>query len=87
MSSVYVKLDKVDPINQQQMKLFHRNISYFETVKSKVIVSLFQTVRLFVSILPRNLNNSLESIKENYFQFWCLKCLQRLTNRLCVQVF
>ena len=46
------------------MKLFHEN-PIFETVKSKVIISLFETVRLSVSISPRNLYNSLKSIKEN----------------------
>ena len=45
------------------MKLFHEN-PIFETVKSKVIISLFETVRLSVSISPRNLYNSLKSIKE-----------------------
>ena len=45
------------------MKLFH-DILFFETVKSKVIISLFETVRLSVSISPRNLYNSLKSIKE-----------------------
>ena len=38
--------------------------SFFETVKSKVIISLFETVKLSVSISPRNLYNSLKSIKE-----------------------
>ena len=41
-----------------------RKSYFFETVKSKVIISLFETVRLSVSILPRNLYNSLKSIKE-----------------------
>ena len=45
------------------MKLFTK-ILFFETVKSKVIISLFETVRLSVSISPRNLYNSLKSIKE-----------------------
>ena len=45
------------------MKLFHEN-PIFETVKSKVIISLFETVRLSVSISLRNLYNSLKSIKE-----------------------
>ena len=48
------------------MKLFDEN-PVFETVKSKVIISLFKTVRLSVSISPRNLYNSLKSIKENCF--------------------
>ena len=47
------------------MKLFHENPIFFETVKSKVIISLFETVRLSVSISPRNLFSSLKSIKEN----------------------
>ena len=50
------------------MKLFHENTT-FETVKSKVIISLFETVRLSVSISPRNLYNSLKSIKENAFAY------------------
>ena len=37
---------------------------FFETVKSKVIISLFETVRLSVSITLRNLYDSLKSIKE-----------------------
>ena len=45
------------------MTLFHE-IRNFETVKSKVIISLFETVKLSVSISPRNLYNSLKSIKE-----------------------
>ena len=45
------------------MELFHEN-PVFETVKSKVIISLFETVRLSISISPRNLYNSLKSIKE-----------------------
>ena len=39
-------------------------ILFFETVKSKVLISLFERVRLSVSISPRNLYNSLKSIKE-----------------------
>ena len=34
-----------------------------------MIISLFETVRLSVSISPRNLYNSLKSIKENLFHF------------------
>ena len=45
------------------MKLFHE-ILFLETVKSKVIISLFETMKLLVSISPRNLYNSLKSIKE-----------------------
>ena len=45
------------------MRLFHE-IAIFQTVKSQVIISLFETVRLSVSISPRNLYNSLNSIKE-----------------------
>ena len=52
------------------MKLFHEN-PIFETVKSKVIISLFETVRLSVSISPRNLCNSLNSIKEMHVFHLC----------------
>ena len=45
------------------MRLLHK-IAIFQTVNSKVIISLFETVRLSVSISPRNLYNSLNSIKE-----------------------
>ena len=45
------------------MRLLHE-IAIFQTVKSKVIISLFETVKLSVSILLRNLYNSLNSIKE-----------------------
>ena len=45
------------------MKLLHE-IAIFQTVKSKVIISLFETVTLSVSISLRNLYNSLNSIKE-----------------------
>ena len=45
------------------MRLLHE-FAIFQTVKSKVIISLFETVRLSVSISPRNLYNSLNSIKE-----------------------
>ena len=62
---IYVKLDIVYSINN--LKLLHENPIFFETVKSKVIISLFETVRLSVSISPRNLYNSLKSIKEIAF--------------------
>ena len=45
------------------MRLLHE-IAIFQIVKSKVIMSLFETVKLSVSISPRNLYNSLNSIKE-----------------------
>ena len=45
------------------MRLLHE-IAIFQTVKSKVIISLFETVRLSVSISLRNNYNSLNSIKE-----------------------
>ena len=48
------------------MRLLHR-ITIFQTVKSKVIISLFETVRLSVLISLRNLYNSLNSIKEKLF--------------------
>ena len=46
------------------MRLLHE-IAVFITVKSEVIISLFETVRLSVSISLRNLYNSLNSMKEN----------------------
>ena len=46
------------------MRLLHE-IAIFQTVKSKVIISLFETVKLSVSMSLRNLFNSLNSIKEN----------------------
>ena len=48
------------------MRLLHE-IAIFQTVKSKVIISLFETVRLSVLISLRNLYNSLNSIKEMAF--------------------
>ena len=45
------------------MRLLHE-IAIFQIVKSKVIISLYETVRLSVSISLRNLYNSLNSIKE-----------------------
>ena len=46
------------------MRLLHE-IDIFQTVKSKVIISLFEIVRLSVSISLRNLYNSLNNIKES----------------------
>ena len=46
------------------MRLLYE-IAIFQTVKSRVIISLFETVRLSVSISLRNLYNSLNSIKES----------------------
>ena len=63
---IYVKLDIVCSINHQLNETISEN-PIFETVKSKVIISLFETVRLSVSISPRNLYNSLKNIKENCF--------------------
>ena len=65
---IYVKLDIVYPINQQLNETISRKTFFFETVKSKVIISLFETVKLSVSISPRNLYKSLKSIKEK--QLW-----------------
>ena len=45
------------------MRLLHE-IAIFQTVKSKMIISLFETVRLSVSISLRNLYNSLNSKKK-----------------------
>ena len=63
---IYVRLDIVYSINQQLSETISRkSYFFFETVKSKVIISLFETVRLSVSISPRNPYNSLKSIKES----------------------
>ena len=53
---IYIKLNKAYPINQQLNETISRNfyfiyfffiiIFFFETVKSKVIILLFGTVRL-----------------------------------------
>ena len=63
---IYVKLDIVYPINQQLNETISRKSYFLKTVKSKVIISLFETVRLSVSISPRNLYNSLKSIKRKF---------------------
>ena len=55
------------------MRVVHE-IAIFQTVKSKVIISLFETVRLSVSISLRNLYNSLNSIKENRSCHVLTKC-------------
>ena len=65
---IYVKLDIVYSINHLLNETIHEN-AIFQTVKSKVIISLFETVRLSLSISPRNLYNSLKSIKEIIFHF------------------
>ena len=46
------------------MRLLHE-IAIFQTVKPEVIISLFERVRLSVSISMRNLYNSLNNIKES----------------------
>ena len=69
---IYVKLDIVYLINQLLNETISRKSYFFETVKSKVIISLFETVRLSVSISPRNLYNPLKSIKENTIQPVCM---------------
>ena len=48
------------------MRLLHE-IANIQTVISKVIISLFETVRLSVSISLRNFYNLLNSIKETIF--------------------
>ena len=63
---IYVKLDIVYSINHQLNETISRKSYFFETVKSKVIISLFETVRLSVSMSPRNVYNSLKSFKETY---------------------
>ena len=44
---------------------FNKQISISETVKSKVIISSFETVRLSVKISPRNIHNSLKDRKSD----------------------
>ena len=61
---IYVKLDIVYSINHQLNETISGKILFFETVKSKVTISLFETVRLSVSISLRNLYNSWKSIKK-----------------------
>ena len=46
---------------------------FFQTVKSEVIISLFETVRLSVSISLKNLYNSLNSIKETWVHYYELE--------------
>ena len=65
------------------MELFHEN-PIFEIVKSKVIISLFETVRLSVSISPRNLYNSVKSIKERITPCACLYLRKQ---KLCTSHF
>ena len=48
----------------KHFRVFHE-IPIFQTVISKVIISLSETVRLSISILLRNLYNSSKNIKEN----------------------
>ena len=52
---VYAKQDKVHSIKQQtnEIHVFHEN-PFFETAKSEVIISLFETLKLLVSISPRD---------------------------------
>ena len=73
---IYVKLDIVYSINHQLNETISRTSYFFETVKSKVIISLFETVRLSVLISPRNLHNSLKNIKEktDLFPVQCISC-------------
>ena len=60
---IYVKLFIVYLINHQLDETISRKSYFFETVKSKVIISLFETVSLSVSLC-----NSLKSIKETFWQ-------------------
>ena len=65
---IYVKLDIVYSVNHQLNEtMYFKKILFFETVKSKVIISLFETVRLSLSISLRNLYNSLKNIKKNIY--------------------
>ena len=66
---IYVKLDIVYSIYHQYKRNYFTKILFLETVKSKVIISVFETVRLSVSISRRNLYNSLKSIKDLSLDF------------------
>ena len=77
---IYVKMDIVYSINQQVNETISQKILFFETVKSKVIISLFETVKLSVSISPRNLYNSLKSIKEKSGIFSYLEFILKILN-------
>ena len=61
---IYVKLDIVYSINHQLNETISQK-SYFLKLQSKVIILLFETVKLSVSLSPRNLYNSLKSINES----------------------
>ena len=69
---INVNLDIVYSIKHQLNETISRKSYFFETVKSKVIISMFETVRLSVSISPRNLYNSLKSIKEKSIYLYIL---------------
>ena len=75
---IYVKLDIVYSVDHQLNETISRKSYFFETVKSKVIISLFETERLSVSISPRNLYNSLKSIKERNYNCLTLGLFQSL---------
>ena len=65
---IYVKLDIIYLIHHQLNETILRKSFFFETMKLKVIISLFETVRLSVSLSPRNFYNSLKNIKERNMQ-------------------
>ena len=60
------------------MRLLYE-IAIFQTVKSEVIISLFETVRLSVSISLRNLYNSLNSIKEYVIFYVSLSQIEKFS--------
>ena len=60
---------RINKYNQHINKTISRKPYFFETVKSKEIVSLFETVRLSVLISQRNLYYLLKGIKENSFPY------------------
>ena len=55
-----VKPNKFYLIDEQINKIISQKILFFETMKSKVTVSLYQTPILLVLVSPRNLYNSLK---------------------------
>ena len=60
---IFVKLDNVNPVTK--LNYFTKKKKKSGTGKSKVIISLLETVILSVSDSPRNVYNSLKSIKKN----------------------
>ena len=63
---------------------YFTKILFFESVKSKMIISVFETLRLSISISPRKINlyKSLKSIKETDAFLFCF-ALDLIYKRSC----